>query len=99
MVRPSSSAWDRGWLVLGTSWMSDAPDAAAVIAALRERLPVLRAVAHCAHPAGPPVCWCRKPLPGMGLLLARAHDVDLAASFHLGRSPADRTFATRLGLG
>jgi hypothetical protein len=34
----------------------------------------------------------------MGLLLARAHDVDLAASIHVGTGPADRTFATRLGL-
>jgi hypothetical protein len=34
----------------------------------------------------------------MGLVLARDHDVDLARSFHLGHSPADRTFATRLGL-
>jgi hypothetical protein len=93
------AAWDRaGWLVLGTTWMPDAPDPVAVIAALRDRLPVIRAIAHCTHPAGPPVCWCRKPLPGMGLVLAREHELDLAGSFHLGRSPADRTFATRLGI-
>jgi aryl-alcohol dehydrogenase-like predicted oxidoreductase/predicted kinase len=92
-------AWhDRGYLIVATAWMPDAPDPAALIDAIRARLPLLAGVARCTHPAGPPVCWCRKPLPGMGLLLARTHDLDLATSIHLGRGPADRTFATRLGL-
>jgi aryl-alcohol dehydrogenase-like predicted oxidoreductase/histidinol phosphatase-like enzyme/predicted kinase len=98
-VADQLAAWDRaGYLVLATAWMPDATDPAAIIAAVRARIPALRAVARCTHPAGPPICWCRKPLPGMGLLLARDHDLDLAASTHLGASIADRTFATRLGL-
>ena len=34
--------------------------------------------ALCAHPAGPPTCWCRPPLPGFALDFARRHGVDPA---------------------
>ncbi len=53
-------------------------------------------IATCAHPAGPPTCWCRKPMPGLGLLLARRHGLDLDRSVHIGRGAADRGFAERL---
>jgi aryl-alcohol dehydrogenase-like predicted oxidoreductase len=89
---------DGGWLVLATTWMPDAADPDGVLAALRVRLPMILAIERCTHPAGPPVCWCRKPLPGMGLALQRSHGVDLGRSYHLGDGPADRTFAARLGL-
>ena len=32
--------------------------------------------AICPHPGGPPVCWCRPPLPGLLLAFARTHGVD-----------------------
>jgi len=44
------------------------------------------------------VCWCRKPLPGLALALARAHGFDLSRSTHVGRGPADRGFAARTGM-
>ncbi|HUS28772.1 MAG TPA: hypothetical protein VMZ53_09685, partial [Kofleriaceae bacterium] len=53
---------------------------------------------RCVHPAGPPVCWCRKPMPGLALAFARAHDVDLARSVHVGHGPADKGFAIRAGV-
>jgi aryl-alcohol dehydrogenase-like predicted oxidoreductase/predicted kinase len=53
--------------------------------------------AICPHPAGPPACWCRPPLPGLLLAFARAHGVDLRRSVLLGSSPAHRTLATALG--
>lgn len=53
--------------------------------------------ALCPHPAGPPICWCRPPLPGLPLAFARAHDVDLSRSTLLGTSPAHRTLAATLG--
>jgi hypothetical protein len=34
----------------------------------------------------------------MGLILARNHGLDLPASVHVGRGPADRGFAARLGM-
>jgi aryl-alcohol dehydrogenase-like predicted oxidoreductase len=54
-------------------------------------------VAICPHPGGPPVCWCRPPLPGLALAFARAHGVDTARSFVVGASAAHRTLANALG--
>ena len=56
--------------------------------------PVERAL--CMHGGGPPVCWCRPPLPGLPLVFARAHGVDLARSTLIGTSRAHRTLATTL---
>ena len=54
-------------------------------------------VAVCQHPAGPPSCWCRPPLPGLPLAFARTHSIDPARSILVGCSPAHRTLATTLG--
>jgi HAD superfamily hydrolase (TIGR01662 family) len=53
-------------------------------------------VGSCPHDAGPPVCWCRKPLPGLLLELATRHGVRLEDSIMVGRSAADRTMGQRL---
>ena len=53
--------------------------------------------ALCPHPAGPPTCWCRPPLPGLPLAFARKHAVDPSRSVLVGTSPAHRTLATTLG--
>jgi aryl-alcohol dehydrogenase-like predicted oxidoreductase len=49
--------------------------------------------AVCSHPAGPPVCWCRPPLPGAVVAWARRRGVDLARITVLGSSPAFRSLA------
>jgi histidinol phosphatase-like enzyme len=54
-------------------------------------------VACCPHDAGPPMCWCRKPLPGLLLEFAIRRRVTLAASIVVGRSPMDHVMAERLG--
>ena len=54
-------------------------------------------VAVCPHPAGPPSCWCRPPLPGLPIEFARAHSIDLTRSILVGRSAAHRTLAATLG--
>jgi hypothetical protein len=54
-------------------------------------------VALCPHGGGPPICWCRPPLPGLVLAFSRAHDVDPARSTLIGTSPTHRTLATTLG--
>ena len=53
--------------------------------------------ALCPHPGGPPICWCRPPLPGLVLAFARAHGVDPARSVLVGTSAAHRTLAATLG--
>jgi len=54
--------------------------------------------AYCSHPAGPPICWCRKPLPGLVLEFAFRHRLALDQCILIGRSQADRTLATRLAM-
>jgi D-glycero-D-manno-heptose 1,7-bisphosphate phosphatase len=46
------------------------------------------AIYYCPHENQPP-CSCRKPQPGMILEAARAHDIDLAASWMIGDSDHD----------
>jgi hypothetical protein len=53
--------------------------------------------ALCPHPAGPPSCWCRPPLPGLPLAFARAHCIDPSRSILVGTAPAHRTLANILG--
>ena len=55
--------------------------------------------ALCPHPAGPPVCWCRPPLPGLPLTFARAHDLDPTRCTLIGCRPTDRSLASALGAG
>lgn len=59
------------------------------------RGPVERAL--CPHPGGPPICWCRPPLPGLPLAFARSHDLDPARSVLIGTGPAHRNLAAALG--
>jgi aryl-alcohol dehydrogenase-like predicted oxidoreductase/predicted kinase len=70
---------------------------AAPAAALAKRVSGPIETALCPHPAGPPVCWCRPPLPGLALAFTRAHNLDPARSTLIGNAPAHRTLATTLG--
>jgi predicted kinase len=69
----------------------------AATARLREVVsgPVEYAVCH--HPAGPPSCWCRPPLPGLAVAFAHAHRISLERATVVGTSTAHRTMATALG--
>ncbi len=51
---------------------------------------------YCPHVLDPP-CTCRKPKPGMLLEAARAHDIDLAASWMIGDSEKDVEAGKRAG--
>lgn len=51
---------------------------------------------YCPHEMHPP-CRCRKPQPGMLLDAARAHDIDLAASWMIGDSDIDVEAGRRAG--
>lgn len=65
---------------------------AAQATALRERGGLV-----CDHGAGPPVCWCRPPLPGLLLAYASQHDVDLAQSEVHGLSEVHEVMAQVVG--
>jgi HAD superfamily hydrolase (TIGR01662 family) len=54
-------------------------------------------IAVCPHPAFPAGCFCRKPMPGLGIYLRQRHNL---ASVHLvmvGDMNSDAEFATALG--
>jgi aryl-alcohol dehydrogenase-like predicted oxidoreductase len=53
--------------------------------------------AVCPHPGGPPICWCRPPLPGLPLAFARSHGLDPGRCALIGTSAAHRTLANALG--
>jgi aryl-alcohol dehydrogenase-like predicted oxidoreductase/histidinol phosphatase-like enzyme/predicted kinase len=95
---------DEGWLLLGLSWHPEveagsttAEQVAASFARTHELLGVDVDVLYCPHGGGPPVCWCRKPLPGLGVVFIQKHRLDVARCLYVGDSN-DRTFAGRLGL-
>ena len=95
---------DEGWLLLGLSWQPDIADrtqtragADAVLARMQERLELQIEVEYCPHAAGPPTCWCRKPLPGLGVLFVERHRLDPSQCIYVGAGSQDPGFARRLG--
>jgi diketogulonate reductase-like aldo/keto reductase len=94
-----------GWLLFAHAWRPEigaghlSPDEVErAFARTRELSGLQISIAFCPHPAGPPVCWCRKPIPGLVLELAMRSGVDLARALYVGRAAADRTMAGRLGV-
>jgi aryl-alcohol dehydrogenase-like predicted oxidoreductase/histidinol phosphatase-like enzyme len=94
----------RGTRVLGLSWQPEiaagsrtAAEVSAVFARVSELIGVSIEVEYCPHSAGPPRCWCRKPLPGLGVLLIHRHKLDPAHCSYLGGGAQDPAFARKLG--
>ena len=93
-----------GWRLLGISWQPDIAEGCraeasvrAVFARMNELLGVDVEVEFCPHAAGPPRCWCRKPLPGLGVLFVHRHRLDPTRCVYVGAGPQDPGFARRLG--
>ena len=93
-----------GYRLLGISWQPEIADgkqtvegAASVFARMNELLGLALEVEYCPHPAGPPRCWCRKPLPGLGVLFIERYRLNPAACIYVGDGPQDPGFARRLG--
>lgn len=57
-------------------------------------LPAIR----CTHPPGPPVCWCRSPLPGILELHVRRLGLDPTRCKLVSAKPTDRTLGARIGV-
>jgi histidinol phosphatase-like enzyme/predicted kinase len=95
---------EQGWVLLGVSWRPDMADGTntvqqvdAVYARMQELLGVAIDVQYCPHAAGPPVCWCRKPLPGLGVLFINRHRLAPSQCVYVGHGSQDPGFARRLG--
>jgi diketogulonate reductase-like aldo/keto reductase len=80
------------WLPGGSS-----DDLAEAVAGLSSIVAGPVEAAVCAHAAGPPICWCRPPLPGLVLAFARTRGVDPASSTLVGTSSTHRSMAATLG--
>ena len=85
-----------GWRVLAMSWQpeiaaatrSDA-DVRATFAHICELTGVPIELEYCPHPAGPPICWCRKPMPGLGVVFIHRHRLDAGHCLYVGEGPHD----------
>ena len=93
-----------GWRVVGLSWQPEIADGSrtpeqteAVLTRMRAALDVDMDTLYCPHGAGPPVCWCRKPLPGLAVLAIERHLLDPGRCLFVGDGPQDPGFARRLG--
>jgi HAD superfamily hydrolase (TIGR01662 family) len=60
-------------------------------------LPVTE-VAYCPHPSFPVGCFCRKPLPGMGIALMQRHELAREHLVMVGDLGTDEGFARSLGV-
>ncbi|MBA3547354.1 MAG: HAD-IIIA family hydrolase [Nannocystis sp.] len=60
-------------------------------------LPVTE-IAYCPHPAFPVGCFCRKPLPGLGVALIQRHRLAREHLIMVGDMDSDRDFARSLGV-
>jgi aryl-alcohol dehydrogenase-like predicted oxidoreductase len=94
-----------GARLVGLSWLPEIEDgvlgraaADAAIVELQSQLGVPIDVGYCPHRAGPPECWCRKPLPGLGVAMLQRHHLDPRACVYVGASSPDATYARRLGV-
>jgi histidinol phosphatase-like enzyme len=95
---------EQDWLLFIHAWRpqvsrkeTSVQDVDACVARMRELLGAAVDIACCPHDAGPPVCWCRKPIPGSVLEFAWRRGVALTRSIVVGSSAADRTMAERIG--
>jgi histidinol phosphatase-like enzyme len=93
-----------GWRLLGLAWRPEIAEHTLTIdqveagfARMQELLGVAIEVLYCPHGPGPPICWCRKPLPGLAVVVIQRHQLDPSRCIYVGAGPQDPGFARRLG--
>ncbi|MEQ1570201.1 MAG: aldo/keto reductase, partial [Myxococcota bacterium] len=102
-AEPLREAQRQGFTVVSHGWapaVGEQARAAALDAVIARGAALGLAVSawSCPHPPGPPVCWCRKPYPGLAIAALRALGADPARSFATVGTAADRSVARKLGL-
>jgi aryl-alcohol dehydrogenase-like predicted oxidoreductase/histidinol phosphatase-like enzyme len=95
---------ENGYRLAGISWQPEIAEGTqsvegvrALIRRMSDLVGLEIDVEFCPHPAGSPSCWCRKPLPGLGVVLVDRHRLDPAQCLYVGSGPQDPGFARRLG--
>jgi aryl-alcohol dehydrogenase-like predicted oxidoreductase len=95
---------DEGWRLLGLAWRPEIADQTLTIdqvqagfARMQELLGVSMEILYCPHGAGPPICWCRKPLPGQAVVFIQRYRLDPPQCIYVGAGSQDPGFARRLG--
>jgi len=51
----------------------------------------------CPHPAFPQICYCRKPMPGLGVSFIEKYKLNPSMCMMIGDMKTDKTFAERCG--
>jgi histidinol phosphatase-like enzyme len=51
----------------------------------------------CPHNSFPISCYCRKPMPGLGVALVEKYKLDPSQCIMVGDRTTDKTFASRSG--
>ena len=69
-----------------------------MFAQMNDRLGIAMEIEYCPHGAGPSRCWCRKPMPGLGVLLIHRYQLDPSRCLYVGEGPQDAGYAERLGI-
>lgn len=95
----------QGYRLLGVSNQGDvargkltAEDAEACFKRTNELLGVEIEYAFCPHDPAPISCFCRKPMPGLGVAFIEKYKLDRAQTIMVGDMTTDRTFAERVGI-
>ena len=93
-----------GWVIAAFGWRPEVAEgamtteaAAEIDALMAARLGVAIETLDCLHLAGPPICWCRRPLPGLGVVCVHRHRLDPGRCLYVGAGPQDPAFARRCG--
>jgi aryl-alcohol dehydrogenase-like predicted oxidoreductase/adenylate kinase family enzyme len=92
-----------GWLVFVHAWRPQIARGEMTAASVEQDVYQLKRAlgeidwAYCPHEAGPPICWCRKPIPGPLIEFAIKRNVALERAIIVGSSAAERTMAERVG--
>jgi len=96
---------DEGWLLCGVTNQAGVhlgqlseQDAIDCIERTKELLGLEIDVRYCPHKPGGTHCWCRKPMPGLGVALLRDHDLDRRQCVFVGDRDSDAEFARNLGV-
>jgi histidinol phosphatase-like enzyme len=86
-----------GWRPEIAEGMMTAEAATEIDSRMADSLGIPIETLDCTHPAGPPICWCRRPLPGLGVLSVHRHRLDPERCLYVGAGPQDPGFARRCG--